>query len=500
MRFDGRCTLKGRRATWTAALALMGLVLALVGCGGTALTHAGPSTPKTAVQIRMGDAPSDLVVSLQLTIQSIVATSSVDGSTTPLLSQPTTVEVTHLADAGEPLESIEMMPGSYSQMTLEVSAAAVTFLNSSTGQPVQQHFSYSPNEVTTINLSPALTIGSSTTVLNFDVDVPSTVNLNVVTNTVSLNVPVISVASSPMGPTAGPQTPENGGVLHAAGTVTNVAGSSFTLQVGQTGTALVFVTDGSTQFTNANYPSLASIANSIVVVQGKSQDDGSLLATSVNGLEAATGVELEGLMTGRNPSTNLSLVVQDGAGQAITPSMVGSTVSVDISQVNNFYIHAEDVDLTGINYTFDGSDFAPGQRMLVESGSPLQADPEGNVGLMSPTASVTLEEQIVTGTVSNYLAGQNPGTFEFDVNLPADGTSYLTVIDPTITVVHVVQQAATDTTNMTSGISNGASVHVRGLLFCSLAPPAAANARSMPMIAPKLNPKPYIMVAGRINP
>ena len=498
MRFDGRSNLTSKRvAAGSAALTLTVLMLVLVGCGGTASTNTAPATPKTVVQIRMGDAPSDLVVSLQLTIQSIVATMA-SGGTTSLLSQPTTVEVAHLANAGEPLESIEMAAGNYSQITITVSAAKLTFLSTSTGQPVQQQFNYNPNEVTTINLSPALAIGTSPTVLNFDVNVPSTVNVDPMANTGSLNVPVISVASSPMGPAAGPQTPDNGGVLHTAGTVTNVVGSSFTLQVGQTGTALVFTTDVTTRFTNASYSNLASISNAIVVVQGKSQDNGSLLATSVQGLEAATGVEMEGLLTGR--STNLNLVFQDGTGQAITPSMVGSTMSVDMSQTNNFYIDAEDVDLTGISYTFDGSDIVPGQRVLAESGSMLQPDPDGNAGLMSPTASLTLEEQIVTGMVANYGPGQNPRTFEFDLNLPADGTSYLTVIAPATSVVHVVQQAATDTTSMTSGIVNGASVQVRGLLFYSLAPPAVAQMRSTPLIIPKRNPKPYIMVAGRISP
>jgi hypothetical protein len=499
MRFDGKSNLKsGRIAAWAAAVTLSVITLALVGCGGTASTSAAPATAKTAVQIRMGDAPSDLVVSLQLTVQSIVAT-MVTGGTTSLLSQPSTVEVTHLADVGEPLESIEMTPGSYGQIAITVSVVKVTFLNTSTGQPVTRQFSYSPNEVTTINLSPALTIGTSPTVLNFDVNVPGTVNLDPVANTVSLNVPIISVTSSLMGPAAGTQTPENGGVLHTVGAVTNVAGGSFTVQVGQTNSALVFNTDASTQFTNTNYPNLGSISNAIVVVQGKSQNDGSLLATSVQGLEAATGVEMEGLLTGVNPSMNLNLIFQDGTGQGITPSMVGSTMSVDTSQTSNFYIDAAGVDLTGISYTFDGSTLAPGQRVLVESASTLQTDPDGNAGLMLP-ASVTLEDQVVAGTVANYGAGHNLGTFEFDVLLPADGTSYLTAIDPTITAVHVVQQAATDTTGMTSGIANGNSVHVRGLLFYSLVPVAAANARSMPTIAPKAAPKPYLLVAGRINP
>ena len=480
------------------AIALLGvltcLVIALTGCGGSSSGPVPQKASRTAVQVRMADAPSDLVISCQLTITSIVAT-ALDNTTTTLLSQPTTVEVAHLADAGQPLASLDMAQGDYSSVSVAVSSASITFLNTSTGAPQQQQFTL--NTVSTVAFSPALTIASTPMVLNFDFDVPSSVNVDTVNNTVSMNSPVFHATGATVGPSAGQQTTENGGVKHVVGTVASVAANSFTVEVGQSGTSLTFQTDANTVFQNT---ALSTLANTIVIVHGTSQDDGSLLANSVEGLEAASGVEMEGLVLGYNGSDTLNFVVQDGSGQAITPATVGATMSVDERQVSDFRIDSSDVDLTGLNFaTFDGSNFVRGQRVQVEGPAALQVDPAGNAGLMAP-ASITLEPQTVAGIVTNYQPGQNPGSFEFDLLLPLDGTSYLTVIDPTITVVHVVQQAATDVSGLQSSLANGDQVRVRGLMFYSLVVPNGAIAgKPKPLVVPQQNPVPYMMVAAKIS-
>jgi hypothetical protein len=76
---------------------------------------------------------------------------------------------------------------------------------------------------------------------------------------------------------------------------------------------------------------------------------------------------------------------------------------------------------------------------------------------------VKLEQQAVSGTVSNFTSGAG-GAATFDLNLPNDGSSYLTILSGEV-VVHVFQQPGTD--NKFGAISNGSAVRVRGLLFWS---------------------------------
>jgi hypothetical protein len=74
---------------------------------------------------------------------------------------------------------------------------------------------------------------------------------------------------------------------------------------------------------------------------------------------------------------------------------------------------------------------------------------------------IKLQQQAVSGTVSNFTAGVG-GAATFDLNLPSDGSSYLTILSSEV-VVHVFQQPGTN--NRFGTVTNGSTVRVRGLLF-----------------------------------
>ena len=88
----------------------------------------------------------------------------------------------------------------------------------------------------------------------------------------------------------------------------------------------------------------------------------------------------------------------------------------------------------------------------------------GTGGMMGTITAqtVTLEKQTVSGVVSNYTS-TGAGSATFDITLPSD--SYLTLLNPGMLTVHVIQPSATDVYNLPNGIFNSLIVHVRGLLF-----------------------------------
>src|SRR5262245_24775523 len=131
-----------------AIASLVALALAFLqtacGGGGSKVTQnpmpTGPtgSTSSTAVTVNIGDAPSDRVISFEITVNSITLTKS-DNSTVNLLSTPRRIEVTHLAGTSEPLVLTSIPQGSYTSATISVSAPEVVFIDN-TGRPVEREF------------------------------------------------------------------------------------------------------------------------------------------------------------------------------------------------------------------------------------------------------------------------------------------------------------------------------------------------------------------------
>jgi hypothetical protein len=438
--------------------------LVLVGCGSSASLPpddggGGPkfneSKPAT-VQVRVGDSPADRVVALTLNFTSITVTNS-SGKKYSVLSGPSSLEVSHLAATNQPMGMLQLATGNYKQLDIVLSGAAVTYLDPVTNMPVQKTFASVPP--VTRRFSTPIKISSGGNLLNLDVDVAKTVNLDLVKNTVSLNTPVFNVTTSAVG-SDGQQTPTNGAVENVTGVVTSVSGSNFTMTVGQAGSSLTFQTDNSTEFVNT---SLASLNGTLVAVQGSSNADGTLLASEVENIGAGSGVAVEGVVTGYTKGGYLSMVAQDGAGSGMTDDMLGSNVSMALGGGTVYKIAHNDLDLANLPFVFNESWIVPGQRVEVESHNPVQADPEGQAAGFMGASVVELQPQSVSGTVSNYVANGD-GTATLDLALPADGSSYLSGAYPGTIDVQVFLRAQTDMTGL-SGDLTGKSVKVRGFLF-----------------------------------
>jgi hypothetical protein len=455
-----------------------------------------PAVGRTAVQLRIGGVPSDSIICFETRLNSVVAKAA-DGTTTKLVSSPLTVEVMHWAGDSETVAVTSLRRGRYTEITIAASGARMTYLNTATGLLVTRQLSASYN--TTIQFNPALVVGRTPIALNLQITPANIVNTLGMGNNGIRNAGEMFRVSATRLNTLGLQKPENGGVDRIVGSVTNVSSASISLMNGQTGSGLTFRIDRNTRFYNAGVSTLQGL---IVAVRGRSAADGSLVATDVEALENHTGAVVEGVASGYVANSNLvTLASQDGSGDGMKSSIVGSGVSVDPTNNPNFEVDTNDVDMTGLeSLQFDANSLVLGQRVQVQSMRKVQPDSNGNAGLVIPE-TVKLEPQTLTGTVANYELGSTPGTATFDLVFATDAS--MNVLNPFFSTMHVFQQPGTD---LSATISNGATVRVWGLVFHSPLPQGSAQASikstrrsKVSLIGTRSNEPTFIMVAARIT-
>src|SRR5438270_4235181 len=111
------------------ALVLAG---ASIGCGGGGGSMPGDVAPAGAsvTRVSIADAPSDRVVSFEVTVGPITLMKS-DNTSVTALSGTRRVEISHLSGTSEPLVIANVPNGSYSAASVTVSKPEVTFVNSS---------------------------------------------------------------------------------------------------------------------------------------------------------------------------------------------------------------------------------------------------------------------------------------------------------------------------------------------------------------------------------
>jgi hypothetical protein len=428
---------------------LVSVVMALfAGCGGSynaaPKTNVTPSSGTQNVVVGVTDGPGDRILAFTVTINSIDLVSST-GAKVSVVSTPTTVEVSHLAGTTFPLGRATIPQGTYSQATISISNPSITFVDPATGQTVKKNLPISAITAT-VNIQPPLVVGSTAMAVNFDLNLFGSVNIDASGN----------VTFSPQFREEHHEVPDNdqdpfdGELEHAVGTVQSVSGSSFTALFAGT-QKLTFATNSSTQFEGVSGISGLS-AGMLVVVEAKTQSDGTLLAKEVKAVmaNAANAQELDGVITTVTgaPATQLQLVVQDEEGPMMTSANVGTTSTVAVTSSTAFRIDNGDVDLHNLPFTptFTSSTVHAGQRVEVHSGG-------GSGGTLS-AGEVDLEHQALHGTVS-AVSGNS-----FTLTVASD--SSLATIAKVVTVT-VFKQASTQVDGVT--VANGATVVVRGLLF-----------------------------------
>ena len=161
--------------------------------------------------------------------------------------------------------------------------------------------------------------------------------------------------------------------------------------------------------------------------------------------------------------TQLTIGTMDGTGSGMMGSELAGTLTVNVSPTAVFNIDSDNVDMSNLPFTptFDGTTVFKGQRVeAVSSTGMMQGGGMGGMmgGGTINASEIDLEQQGLSGTVSGY-AGAAPTTFT--LTLPVD-SAFATMTGST--TVTVFQQAGTELWGLTA-ITNGSTVHVRGLLL-----------------------------------
>ena len=453
---DQICAVRSHRHR-VLTLSTVASLLLTIGCGGSSspsqLNPEQGNPPQTSsAQLKIGDAPADRVLSFEVTVGPITVT-SLSGNAVAVLSGTRRLEMAHLSGTNEPLSLLNVAQGSYSSASITVSNPEVTFINN-LGAVVKLQPAF--NQQIAVNFSPALTVGNSATVVTIDLNVANSLTFDAQGNVTGVSMSASSLAfGSATVAAEDKQGHDDGELEDTTGIITAVNGSSFTLSLGQSGTSLTFTTDTNTQFDDG-----ASLtANTIVTVEGVTKTDGSLYAKEVEGIEDSNGAEAEGLITQIN-GTQISFVDDHGTGSGVDDAKLGETITADLSGAK-FKVKKGNIDTSGIgglpsspNFPFDAATIHAGQRIEVESVSPM------DVSSISGD-KVKLEQQALVGTVSGLSGATTTGPTNFMLTVDSD-SAFASLSGKT--QINVFWQPGTDLHKLTS-VNSGDRVRVRGLVF-----------------------------------
>jgi Domain of unknown function (DUF5666)/Domain of unknown function (DUF4382) len=427
------------------ALCSLAWVVFLAGCAGGG-NNSNPTLPAVTANatLNTGDAVNDQIVKFELTISTVTLTGSGGTSNTQnLLSRPAEVEFVHQAGTFEPLAVVNIPTGTYSGATLSVSDPEVVVINA--GAPAKVPATLSSSTIT-VTFNPAITIASTgSSVINFDLDLASSVTLNGNPVTSATVAPKFNVTTSTVQAGNNNEDDDNGEIEDVHGKVTAINAPNFTIQTTQS--TITFATDSTTKF-EEGITSLSQLkVGDIVEVDGVTKSDGTKLATKVSvEEEAQEAEELEGVITAvtGTPATQITIAHQVDSSESSTPP---TTVNVSINSNTQFLVRADKLNL-GTPPAFDASHIGKGQRVEVDTSSltasPMVAD------------KIKLREQALIGTVA---ASPAPSSSGFTLNISAT-SAFGSLTGQTSIAVSIVSGTEQKVTP-----AAGSTVRVRGLVF-----------------------------------
>ncbi len=397
-------------------LALAGL--SLVGCGGNSSATSGNNNnppPSAPAVVSVQDAPMDGVLSAEVTISAVTLTGTASGGgsiSANVLTKPREIELSELGGVRAPLELNNIQQGSYTSVSVTVTGAEVTYLDPTTGLPVEAQATLGGNGTATFQFNPAVTINSNAGVdLHLDFNLPQSFDL---TNGTVTFTPVISAAMVRID-----QENDDDRAFRVVGQVTATTSTSITVQTLLSAVPLTFTVNSNTEFEDG--ASLSSIqVGAIVIVRATVQSDGSFVAVTVDPVEAG---EKEGGMYNDTGAGTVTSVTTDSTGALTSFQMVtrarfftndvGRTLTVDVnaSTVYRLPIEAQNA---GAN-TFDASQIFPGQTVMVAG-----MDVNAQAGTLTAT-EIRLAPGFHHGLLSTAVAGTSPN-FTFTLSLNPLGT------------------------------------------------------------------------------
>ncbi|MGE0406039.1 MAG: DUF4382 domain-containing protein [Candidatus Korobacteraceae bacterium] len=437
-----------------AALSLA-LLLAACGGGGNGVTANLNPAQTSTVQVTLGDAPGDSVVSFSVSIDSIVLTNNT-GGTTSVLTEATRVELTQLAGTATPIATVDIPRATYTQIAITVSAPQITYVHPVSGDTVTREPQVTITR--TIRLDPALELGGTAVNLNLDLSVAESVSVDSAGN-VTFN-PKFLVRHGRLNGAPLP-LPR---VQPIIGRVEAVSGNVFALSVRfDRGTVRVNTTD-QTQWIGSSGIS-ALTPGMIVNVLARFDEVGKLFASKVISLPAPSEIGLEGLVknTTGSPVTQFSLITHNGIGRLL-PWLGGRTVNIQVGGSTVYRIDSDDLDLAALPFSavFNASALGAGQALEVQAPRPVAAITLDTASISLTASHVTLTAQPVAGQVTGFAGGTT-----FTLALPPE--SAIARLTQSDTLPVYMQSGKTRLTGAVDGgsvtLSNEKRAIVRGLLF-----------------------------------
>ncbi len=446
-------------ASKLAAVLSACLLVILTACGGSSSSTPTPTptTQSSTVQVNMGDAPADWMLAFAMNITSMNLTGS-NGSV-GVVSASLPVEMIHRLGIMEPIAMVPVPQDTYNGATITIASCNVSYLDPNTKAMVQK--TIQGPFTAKIDFTSPVTVGATPYAFNFDLDLEKSVTMD---NSGNLSFsPTFQTSAGLQGAGAGNGS-RNGGMQQMLGVVSNASATSFSIVPLQATNTFTFKVNSATQF-QGKVSNMSMVATGMgVLVTASLQSDGTLLATRIRSRMNSGGIMGGGIITQvvGMPATQLTLVMQNGAGASLMTSYLSQPLTVNLTSSTEYEIDDDRVDLTGLPVTpaFDASHIYAGQSVLPisEATGIAVSGSAGSVGTIT-ASDVRLQEQGFRGTTDVTITPGSSGSFVLTL-LP--GCAFTTLTGAT--TIQVYQQTATNVESATA-IPAGTTLRVHGLLF-----------------------------------
>ncbi|MGA8042978.1 MAG: DUF5666 domain-containing protein [Terracidiphilus sp.] len=439
------------------------LVFVLAGCGDD-----GSSTPitpaaTTPLQVNMGDAPADWLLSFSMNVSSMSLTTS-SGETVSVASSATPVEMIHRLGTMEAIAQIAAPRGTYTSASLNIASCTFAYKDPNTHALMYKTINGPINA--SVPLGSNISVGDTPLALNFDLDLQHSLTSD--GSGAFQFAPQFHIAtgapSGGNGNSGNSVNARHGGMYQMMGVVTGVSSDSFSMKTSQATNNFTFRIATQTQF-HGRVANMAGLATGMgVLVTATLQSDGSYQAQHVRATMNSGGAMGGGVIINVDavPATALTLVMQNGAGASVNTDYLSKTLLVHLTDSTKYEIDSDRVSLTGLPFqpVFDASNVYAGQTVVPYTDGVVAVISSCDPACGEMTAStVRLHERGIRGTTDVAI---NPGVVtSFTLTLPTD-CAFTALTGATQILVY--QQAATNVEDSTA-IAAGTMVRVHGLLF-----------------------------------
>jgi hypothetical protein len=443
----------------------------LAGCGGSYSAPAmapGPGAQSAQVSVSLTDAPPAGVTVFTFEVTVTGATLN-PGNVDVLAGKgPQRIEVKKLETENAFLSTANVAAGNYTSLNLTFSNPELTFRND-TGAMLAGCASGSVCEINPSGTLSATVSGQFYSTSGSQTGILVDLNLaNLLTPSLGVDFSVASAV------TATQQTKEAEGELEdlddVDGIVANPSSSQFTLQTTDMGNITVAI-DSNTQFDGF---ATCTAANATCIQTGQSVEvdlmllaNGTFLAKKIelqDDAQEAADDELEGIISKIDSPSQFEMVVNDEL-RAVANVSVGDPVTVMLTtagggtsfQVDNNGLTVPSTLQQAFEGATDTSQLLAGQtvqvRKLTMTGGPAPA------AITITTDRVRLRDTRFTATVSGAPSGSNFNVMGLPGLFTAAGISQIQV--------QTSSQTNFENVSGISGLADGSTVSLRGLLFMS---------------------------------